>query len=142
MDNLIIDRVRDLHLNIKKNMAIKSDKPRVLKNLSQVQIMFYLHNHQNDIVYQKDLCEALKLKKSSITEHLDYLEEVGEIIRVQDENDRRKNSIKLSEKALEKKAEIDQMLLKINEKVIKDISKEDLEKFEEVLKKMEDNLKK
>ncbi|MDO5440337.1 MAG: MarR family transcriptional regulator [Erysipelotrichaceae bacterium] len=141
MKTLTIDMVRDLHQIIRKAIDGENQKPKALKNLTQMQIMLYLVNNEDKTIYQKDIGEALKLKKSSITEHLDYLESVGEIERVQDENDKRKNSIRLSEKARIKKEELNVTLNSLNEKAIKGISKEDLECFEKVIKNMEENLK-
>ena len=142
MSKLHIDLIRELHCNIKKAIELENKKPRAIKNLTQMQILsFIVNNGDNKTIYQKDIGEALKLKKSSITEHLDYLEMIGAIERVQDITDKRKNSIRLSEKARIRKSEIDDSIKYLNDRVIAGIDKKDLVIFEKVIKKMEENLK-
>ena len=141
MDILTIDLVKDLHHLIKKSLDEKTKVPKAIKNLTQMQILYYLTNNKDKVVYQKDIGEAIKLRKSSITEQLDYLEEVGIIERIQDKEDKRRNSIKLSKEALQKENEIEDTLKKLNDKATNGIDKNDLELFEKIIKKMEDNLK-
>lgn len=141
MAKLQVELIRDLFHDIRKTIVLENKKPKAIKNMTQMQILFFLLSNEDKTIYQKDIGDALKLKKSSITEHLDYLEMIGAIKRVQDAKDKRKNSICLSEKAKIKKSEIDGSIQNLNTKVINGISKEDLEVFEKVVKKMEENLK-
>lgn len=141
MEILTIDLIKDVHRLIKQSVDEKARVPKTVKNLTQVQIIYYLTTNKDKVVYQKDIGEALRLKKSSITEHLDYLEDVGYIERVQEENDKRKNSIKLSAEALKKENEIQAVLKELNAKAIRDISPKELETFEKIIRKMEENLK-
>ena len=141
MAKLQVELIRDLFHDIRKTIVLENKKPKAIKNMTQMQILFFLLSNEDKTVYQKDIGDALKLKKSSITEHLDYLEMIGAIKRIQDAKDKRKNCICLSEKAKIKKSEIDGSIQNLNTKVINGISKEDLEVFEKVVKKMEENLK-
>lgn len=141
MEILTIDLIKDVHRLIKQSVDEKARVPKTVKNLTQVQIIYYLTTNKDKVVYQKDIGEALRLKKSSITEHLDYLEDVGYIERVQEKNDKRKNSIKLSAEALKKENEIQAVLKELNAKAIRDISPKELETFEKIIRKMEENLK-
>lgn len=138
---LTSDLIKNLYHVIRQSIDVETQKPKEIKNYTQMMVLFYLLNNENKTVYQKDIGNALKLKKSSITENLDYLETIGMIERVQDQNDKRKNSIKLSKKANEKKIEVDAAINKINEKAIRNIPKDEIEIFEKVVKKMEENLK-
>lgn len=141
MEILTIEKIRKLQQKIKVAIELGEERPNQVRNLSQMQILFYLYNNEDKTVYQKDIGEALKLKKSSITEHLDYLESAGIIVREQEQKDKRKNSIHLSEKAKLKSVEINNSLKRINEKVVRGISQEELECFEKVMRQMEENLK-
>lgn len=141
MAKLQIDLIRDLNCDIRKAIELENKRPRAIKNFTQMQILVFLLNNAEKTIYQKDIGEALKLRKSSITEHLDYLEMIGAIERVQDENDKRKNSIRLSEKARIKKSEIDDSIKYLNERAIAGIDKKELAIFEKVIKKMGENLK-
>lgn len=141
MEVLTIGIIRDLHHEIKKALSKETGKPKLIKNFSQIQIIYYLVSNKDKVIYQKDIVDALKLKKSSITEHLDYLESVGLIERKQDPVDKRKNSIVLSDEALKKENEIEDIIRSINEKAIKGLSLEEIEQLEKTVKKMEDNLK-
>lgn len=141
MAKLHIDLVRDLNCDIRKAIELENKRPRAIKNFTQMQILVFLLNNPDKTIYQKDIGEALKLRKSSITEHLDYLEMIGAIERVQDITDKRKNSIRLSEKARIRKSEIDDSIKYLNNRVIAGIDKKDLVIFEKVIKKMEENLK-
>lgn len=141
MAKLHIDLIRDLNCDIRKAIELENKRPRAIKNFTQMQILVFLLNNPDNTIYQKDIGEALKLKKSSITEHLDYLEMIGAIERVQDKTDKRKNSIRLSEKAIIRKSEIDDSLKYLDERIIAGIDKKDLETFEKVVKKMGENLK-
>ena len=141
MAKLHIDLIRDLNCDIRKVIELENKRPRAIKNFTQMQILVFLLNNPDNTIYQKDIGEALKLRKSSITEHLDYLEMIGAIERVQDKTDKRKNSIRLSEKAIIRKSEIDDSLKYLDERIIAGIDKKDLETFEKVVKKMGENLK-
>lgn len=141
MEVLTIGIIRDLHHEIKKALSKETGKPKLIKNFSQIQIIYYLVSNKDKVIYQKDIVDALKLKKSSITEHLDYLESVGLIERKQDPVDKRKNSVVLSDEALKKENEIEDIIRSINEKAIKGLSLEEIEQLEKTVKKMEDNLK-
>lgn len=141
MAKLQVESIRDLYRNIRKAIDFENAKPKEVKNITQMQILFYLLNNVDNVVYQKDIGEAIKLRKSSITENLDYLEMIGAVERTQDINDKRKNSVRLSKAALKRKSEIDNSIKYLNAKVIAGISKEELAIFEKVVNKMEENLK-
>ena len=141
MERLFIERIKDLDVLIGKNIICHDSKPKKLKNFNQVRLMFYLFNHQETPIYQKDLADELKLKKSSVTEHLDYLEKEGYVIRLADQKDKRKKEIRCSKKALNQMNKINDNLKKVNEKAIDGFSKNDLLIIDRLLKKIEINLR-
>lgn len=142
MQRLITDIIRDIdHKIVRDYVSNHVNKPKEIKNLSQARIIHYLHEHNDHPISQKELGDSLKLRKSSITEHLDHLENVSFIERVVDENDRRVHSIRLSKKAQSKEEELRNVIAGLDEKIIQNISKKDLQICEKVLLKMEENLK-
>ncbi len=112
---------------------------RVL-NMSQMTLMVYLIRHHDEQVCQKDLEKELGLKKASITGLIDRLTEKGYLSREQAEDDRRKNYIRLTQKALDYKEEIYSKFQELDEIMKKDFSPEELEAFHRISEKMEKNL--
>lgn len=132
--------IKNLELLINNNIT-NGMKPSEHLNHTQIQILVYLIKHKNEEVCQKDLQNETHLKKASITGALDSLEDKGAIKRIQSEDDKRKNLIVLSEKAINAKDKIEKRFEEIENKLKIGISKKDLDVFCEVLKQMERNLK-
>lgn len=122
---------------INRDLPKLTDGPR---NLTEVQIMTYLYNHQDQEVYLKDIVAALKLQKSSITERLDIMEGNGLIIRVEDENDRRRKRVMFAPEVEERNQIFNDNLNSLNKKIIEGISQEKISIFLEVLDLMSENL--
>lgn len=141
METIYTDRLSTINQKIKKNLENIIDVSRTIKNCTQAQIITFLINNTNKSIYQKDICEALKLKKSSITEQLDYLQTKEIIERIVDGRDRRKNRIKLTEQSMERIKEIHRTIYEYNNNLIKGISEEELKCFIGVLDKIEMNMK-
>jgi DNA-binding MarR family transcriptional regulator len=108
--------------------------------MSQMTLMVYLIRHHDEQVCQKDLEKELGLKKASITGLIDRLTEKGYLSREQAEDDRRKNYIRLTQKALDYKEEIYSKFQELDEIMKKDFSPEELEAFHRISEKMEKNL--
>lgn len=111
-------------------------------NKTQIQIIFYLLEHSDVEVCQKDLEDETHLKKASITGTLDSLEEKGIIIRTQSEIDKRKNVVALSELAVIERQKLRERITSIEENIQKGISEEEIETFHNVLEKIKENIKK
>lgn len=108
---------------------------------SQAKILIYLHSHQNNNVCQKDLQEELQMKKASITEALNYLENKDLIKRISCENDKRKNYIVLTQKALDIKDSMQERISYAENIITKGISEEQLISFKETVNVMLKNIK-
>lgn len=139
MKNLI-EQIHDLDHEIGDLLSKNTKRPPHIKNVTQVRIIDFLDKNRDKNIYQFDICEALKMKKSSITEQLDSLEKDGLIKRLPDENDKRRNIICLSDKIQKNLEELCRELTVLNEEMISGISTDDLERFSEVIKQMEKNL--
>ncbi|MBQ6559769.1 MAG: MarR family transcriptional regulator [Erysipelotrichaceae bacterium] len=109
-------------------------------NLTQIHVLVYLVRHIEEDVCQKDLEIEMGLKKATITGLIDVLNEKGFVYRVQAEDDRRKNYIKLTQKAMNYKDEIYARLQELNGIVKKEISSEELGTFFRTIEKINRNM--
>ena len=109
-------------------------------NMTQLKIINYILMHENENVCQKDLELETNLKKASITGCLDSLAERDLIKRVQAADDKRKNYIVLTDKATAYKNEFYQREIDLNNWIAENISKEDLDTFFEVIRKIKENV--
>ena len=109
-------------------------------NMTQLKIINYILMHENENVCQKDLELETNLKKASITGCLDSLAERDLIKRVQAADDKRKNYIVLTDKATAYKNEFYQREIDLNNWIAENISKEDLDTFFEVIRKIKENI--
>ncbi len=105
-------------------------------NMTQLKIINYILLHENENVCQKDLELETNLKKASITGCLDSLAERDLIKRVQADDDKRKNYIRLTDKATSYKNEFYQREIDLNNWIEENINKEDLDTFFKVIKKI------
>lgn len=110
-------------------------------NKTQIQIIFYLLEHDGVEVCQKDLEDETHLKKASITGTLDSLEEKGIIIRTQSKIDKRKNVVELSELAIVERQKLRERIDNIEQIIQEGISEEEIRIFRDVLHKIGDNIK-
>lgn len=134
----VINEIKSLYKLISRNIAVPGQYDDNL-NHTQIQILMYLFD--NTDVCQKDLENATHLKKASITGSLDSLEKKGIIKRIKSKNDKRKNIIVLTDKTLKGKDSIDKKLEAVEQKTIKNISKEEITTLLSIINKMENNLK-
>lgn len=126
----------------KSDNEIKIENVPNIPSRSQMEIMNYILKHldKNKIVYQRDLEKALNLRRATISGILGTMEKNGFIERTIDETDSRIKKITLSPKAKEMYLK-SKKYLELIENIIKtDISKEDLEIFDKVISKMNQNL--
>lgn len=141
MERSILKYIKDMHILIGEKITYEND-PKAYFNHTQIQILLYLIKHKNEEVCQKDLEIETHLKKASITGTLDSLQDKGIIIRKQSEDDKRKNIILLSDKALKLKDNISEKYKEIESKIRENITEEELNQFYSVFDKMERNLRK
>lgn len=130
-----------INKKIRDKVLSFEDLSKYVKNTTQAQIVFLLFNNQDKTIFQKDICEEIGLKKSSITEQLDLLEEAEVITRIADKKDRRKNRITLTDEALKMIKTIDEEVGAFNQKMMEGVTDEELKIFMKVLDKMEKNVR-
>lgn len=108
---------------------------------TQMQIMEYILEHKDKEIFQKDLEEILNLRRATVSGVLQTMEKNGLIERVSCLNDARIKRIILNFKAEKMFREKERKMQEFEHIVIKDIDKDELEVFSNVLKKMKENIK-
>lgn len=95
---------------------------------------------QTDDVFQKDIEEEYCLRPPTATQLLRKMEDNGLICRVPLNNDGRKKKIIVTEKAMEYKDIVMENITDLENTLVKDIPKDELEIFLKVTEKMIENL--
>lgn len=91
---------------------------------------------------QSDLAEILQKDKSAIMRHIDQLEILGYVIRVNDATDRRKKHIVITELGTSVFNQGEEIINTLSEKNMEGISDEEITIFQNVLIKLKENAEK
>ena len=122
-----------------RRRLFSDDSRRRLSHAEGRTVHFILSNQDRDI-FQKDIQDRFGIRASSASSQIKNLEREGLIKRVSIEDDRRLKRIVPTEKLLSEKEYIDERSRKLNEKLVKGISDEDLDVFLRVINRMIDNM--
>ena len=144
-DNKVLYEIKSLEKMLVRELINNSDikdKENLLPTPTQCQIIEYILNNKNIILYQKDLEKVLNLRRATVSGVLHTMEKNGLIKRVTDESDTRTKKIILNEKIPERFNEYSKKIKKIENNIIKDISDKDLEIFLKVISQMKESIKK
>ena len=141
MDINVTKKIRDVYCLLHERLQKLTDKPKNF-NYTKFQIIQYLLRRKDEVVYQKDIVDELNLKKSSVAESLDSLEESGEIKRTSDKEDKRRKIVSLTEKSLKRKKQFNEAVSQLNEEFVEGLSEEEIEAFLGILDKMQKNVEK
>lgn len=107
---------------------------------TQMIIMDYILNHQNEDIYQKDLEEVLHLRRATVSGVLQTMEKHELVERVLCDNDVRCKKIILKEKA-KKMFDVKRMeFYKMEEVIKKGLSEEEIEIFCHIIESMQNNI--
>lgn len=125
-----------LHRKYELNKEQQSEK------LTQVQVhvLMYIHRHDGQ-VFQKDIEQHLKVRRSTASQILNVLERESYVERMRLESDARMKEIVVTDKTLalidsmEKHMKETESMLRVN------ISKDDMETFFKVIDQIKENLK-
>lgn len=104
-------------------------------------IVGYLYDHKDEEVYQKDLERKFQMAPSTMTTILQSMERVGYLQRVAVRHDARLKRVALTEEGLRFHQNAVENFRILEECMIRDISKEDLETFQRVVDHMIENVK-
>ena len=134
--------------NLEKNIALFIAKDSYnCDNFSpptptQIIIVNYILEHDKENIYQKDLEKNLNLTRATLSGVLKTMEKNGIIKREINNNDARSKKIILSDEMEQRFIESQNRLADVANILTKDIDKEEIEIFKEVLNKMKDNISK
>lgn len=141
MERRIGKEIKFIHI-LTSRYVTKHIKGKEQKQYSpiQIDIMEYLAETEGKI-YQKDIEKEFQLRKSTISGILDTMQKNGIIDRIEDKEDFRSKQIELTEKGKKNYYEVIKEILKMEELIAKNISKQDVETFFRVTEKIKENLK-
>ena len=132
--------IRSMSNLIKRKVyEINREDAQILTDM-QGWILGFLWEHQDQDIFQRDLEEAFCVRRSTISRFLAAMEKQGLIQRISVPQDARLKKLVLTPKAISLHERVMQRIDFIESLVVKDISKEDVEHFHKIIKKMKENL--
>ena len=103
-------------------------------------IIGYLYHHQDRDIYQRDLQEAFRIRRSTVTGILQQMEKNGMVTRSSVENDARLKKITLTPKAIALHESIISGIQKTEEMISKGLTPEEKKAFLLTCQKIRENL--
>ena len=122
---------------LKQFIAAKLRNAQVPLTPEQFMLIDLLWNHGS---MSQQLADLMKKDKNSVTQLIDAIERKGFVVRQQNTQDRRSNTIVLTEKAMELRDEAKQKGISILDEMLEGISEEELHSFLATLQKLNDNM--
>ena len=123
---------------LKQYLAAKLRKNDVPLTPEQFMLIDLLWNQGE--MSQQEIADQLHKDKNSVTKLVDAIERKGFVVRQQNKNDRRSNTLVLTEKAMFLKPVAKQKGISILDKMLEGISEEELRAFLETLHKLNQNM--
>lgn len=109
---------------------------------TQVQIIYYLSSHSNDIIYQKNIESEFNIRRSTATNILKTMEKNDLIIRRVVQSDSRLKKIILSDKSKGMQDVIDKFMDENDQRILSTLGALERHSFVHALKKIPQKLKK
>ncbi|MBM6615149.1 MarR family transcriptional regulator [Desemzia sp. RIT804] len=126
---------------IKRSMAAKmSDILDDKANMMQPRIIGYIYNHKEEDVFQKDIEELLKIRRSTATGMLNTLEKKGLIHRKPVSYDARLKKLVITPEGIEFTEKALDCINTLESQVRSGLTEEELEIFFRVLSKIKKNI--
>ena len=133
--------IKDLNHEIIRYICIADIDKQKMPTPAQMQILHFIISKQNEKIYQKDIGNALNLRRATLSEILKTMEKNDLIFRIKDQIDTRKKEIIISETAKNNFQIVKDKLNEAEKVITSGIKKEDLELFFKIINKMKENLK-
>lgn len=128
-------------LIVRKLIKNKEERPKKLSP-TQLQILEYIHKHENEDIYQKDLEAILNLRRATVSGVLQTMEKNNIISRVVNEKDYRTKKIILNEETKQNFEHHKKRLQSLEKKITENIDSHELKICIDVIKQMKENIKK
>jgi len=136
-------QVKKLNNMLERRLIQETKKDNnVIITITQIKIIKYLFFNEDKIICQKDIESELGLRSSTASGILDTMEKNKIVIRLKSKEDARKKEVKLSDDGIKKLNEMKNKVLDFENELRKNISKEELEIFFEVIDKIKSNINK
>ncbi len=103
-------------------------------------IIGYLYHNKDKNIYQKDLEEKFSIRRATVSGIIKLMEKNGLIEKIGDEADKRLKKLVLTQKAIDIHNSVMEDLKKIEEKLQKGLSQEEIDNFFLVMEKMKKNM--
>ena len=147
MNNKVLYQLKSLEKIIIRNL-LKDEEDHVLNcnndlaslTPTQMQIVEYILNHNNEEIYQKDLENVLNLRRATVSGVLQTMEKNKLIDRIIDNDDSRTKKIILNIKAKEIFNKNIKRLEELEKIATQNIPQDELEIFSKVIEKMKNNI--
>lgn len=137
----LLFEIKELYHIIGKAMFMDMDlKNDYRPTATQIRFIDFLSNHEGMIVTGKLLEEHFHLSKATVSDVLNTMEKHNIIIRTISKDDTRVKEINLNEKFRKKHDLFIEEVLKMQEIITKNITDFELNKFNETIGKMKDNV--
>lgn len=133
--------IKDLNHEIIRYICLSGIDKQKMPTPAQMQILHFIISKQNEKIYQKDIGNALNLRRATLSEILKTMEKNNLIFRIKDQTDTRKKEIIISETAKNNFQIVKDKLNEAEKVITSGIKKEDLELFFKIINKMKENLK-
>ncbi|MGN1266588.1 MAG: MarR family winged helix-turn-helix transcriptional regulator [Dorea sp.] len=103
-------------------------------------IIRYLYEHRDQDIFQKDIEQHFAVGRSSVTNTIQLMEKKGYVTREFVEHDARLKKVLLTEVGLKTHEEIESLVNKVDEGLLRGVSKEELDVFLQVIDKIKANV--
>ena len=130
--------VNILNSRIKKYFIDKLQENKINITPEQFLVLDILWEKQP--LSQQNIADIIQKDKNSVTKIIDSLEKKQMARRVMDQNDRRVNKIELTDKALALEEKVTKVAIDFMNDAIKNIDKQDLDNFVNVMRQIKENL--
>lgn len=140
MSRKIGKEMREVQQLLHRKYELKKEQQSEKLTQVQVHVLMYIHRHEGQ-VFQKDIEQHLKVRRSTASQILNVLERESYVERMRLDSDARMKEIVVTDKTL---ALIDSMErhMKETESMLRvNISKDDMETFFKVIDQIKENLK-
>lgn len=107
---------------------------------SQGYIIKYLADNKDSDIYQKDIEKKFKVRRSTVTSAINRMEKGGLVVRESVERDNRLKRINLTDKGWCVHMKIEKEIKKTEAQILKALTKEEVEVFYNIIKKMQSTI--
>lgn len=140
MSKRIGAELREIQQLIKHRIEIERANDSVNLSHVQIRLLVFLYKSEKPI-YQKDIEQYLRIRRSSVTQMLNVLERNGYIVRVVAKHDARLKEIQITDSTLLLIDEMEAHMNKMECMLRQNIDESDLAVFFKVLDQLKENLK-